>query len=53
MMSMRRLIKGKTPEEIRKMKKDDLEQPVSLQDFEEGLAVIIEHIIFSYVFLIM
>ena len=34
MMSMRRKIKGKSPEEIRGMKREELEQPVSIQDFE-------------------
>ena len=34
MMSMRRMIKGKRPEEIREMKREELEQPVSIQDFE-------------------
>ena len=34
MMSMRRMIKGKSPQEIRGMKREELEQPVSIQDFE-------------------
>ena len=35
MMAMRRMIKGKSPEEIRELQKSDLEQPVSNHDFEE------------------
>ena len=34
MMSMRRMIKGKSPDEIKELQKSDLEQPVSNQDFE-------------------
>jgi len=37
MMSMRRMIKGKTPDEIKEMKREDLEKPVTLQDFEEAI----------------
>jgi len=37
MMSMRRMIKGKSPEEIREMRREDLDQPVSLQDFQEAI----------------
>ena len=35
MMSMRRMIKGKNPEEIRELQKCDLEQPVTNHDFED------------------
>ena len=31
MMAMRRMIKGKSPEQIREMKREELEKPVSLQ----------------------
>ena len=37
MMSMRRMIKGKTPEEIKDMKREDLEKPVTLQDFDDAI----------------
>ena len=37
MMSMRRMIKGKTPDEIKEMKRSDLEKPVTLTDFEEAM----------------
>ena len=37
MMSMRRMIKGKTPDEIKEMKREELEKPVTLQDFEEAI----------------
>jgi len=37
MMSMRRMIKGKTPDEIKEMKREDLEKPVTLTDFEEAI----------------
>ena len=37
MMSMRRMIKGKSPEEIKEMKREDLEKPVTLTDFEEAI----------------
>lgn len=37
MMSMRRMIKGKTPDEIKEMKREDLEKPVTLTDFDEAI----------------
>ena len=37
MMSMRRMIKGKTPEEIKDMKREDLEKPVTLEDFDDAI----------------
>ena len=37
MMSMRRKIKGKSPEEIRELKREELDQPVTIQDFEEAI----------------
>ena len=37
MMSMRRMIKGKTPDEIKEMKREDLEKPVTLSDFDEAI----------------
>lgn len=37
MMSMRRKIKGKSPEEIREMKREELDLPVTIQDFEEAI----------------
>ena len=33
MMAMRREIEGKTPEEIRNLPKDKLEQPTTMEDF--------------------
>jgi len=37
MMSMRRMIAGKTGEEIRQMKKEDMDSPITQQDFDEAL----------------
>ena len=37
MMSMRRMIKGKTPDEVRDLKKEELDQPITMIDFEEAL----------------
>lgn len=37
MMSMRRMIKGRTPEEIKEMKREDLEKPVTLEDFDDAI----------------
>lgn len=37
MMAMRRRINGLTPEEIRKLSKEELELPVSADDFEEAI----------------
>jgi katanin p60 ATPase-containing subunit A1 len=34
MMAMRRAIEGKTPEQIRNLPKDKLEQPTSMDDFK-------------------
>jgi len=36
MMTMRRKIAGLTPEEIKSMKKEDLDTPISVKDFEEA-----------------
>ena len=33
MMAMRRAIEGKTPEEIKSLPRDKLEQPTSMEDF--------------------
>ena len=38
MMVMRRRIQGLTPEEIRNLPKEELDMPVSMQDFEAALA---------------
>ncbi|CAH1798597.1 unnamed protein product [Owenia fusiformis] len=38
MMSMRRRIQGLTPEQIRQLPKEELDQPASAKDFEEALA---------------
>ncbi|XP_068086164.1 katanin p60 ATPase-containing subunit A-like 1 [Anabrus simplex] len=38
MMSMRRKISGRSPEEIKKIKKEDVDLPVTTADFEEALA---------------
>jgi katanin p60 ATPase-containing subunit A1 len=40
MMSMRRAIAGKRPEEIRNMSKTDVLHPISQEDFESALAKI-------------
>jgi len=37
MMTMRRMIKGKTPDEIKEMKREDMEKPVTLSDFDEAI----------------
>jgi len=37
MMTMRRKITGLTPEEIKTMKKEDLDLPITPKDFEEAL----------------
>lgn len=38
MMAMRRKICGRSPEEIKKIKKEDVDLPVTKRDFEEALA---------------
>lgn len=38
MMTMRRKILGRTPEEIKKLNKDEFESPVSLKDFTEAIS---------------
>ncbi|KAJ9586887.1 hypothetical protein L9F63_019505, partial [Diploptera punctata] len=38
MMSMRRKISGRSPAEIRKIKKEEVDLPVTAEDFEEALA---------------
>eukprot|EP00697_Spironema_sp_BW2_P009806 gnl/Spiro4/24821_TR12339_c0_g1_i1.p1 gnl/Spiro4/24821_TR12339_c0_g1~~gnl/Spiro4/24821_TR12339_c0_g1_i1.p1 ORF type:complete len:610 (-),score=128.62 gnl/Spiro4/24821_TR12339_c0_g1_i1:105-1934(-) len=40
MASMRSRIKGKTPEEIKNMSRDEVEQPITQQDFEVALSKI-------------
>lgn len=35
---MRRAVKGKTPEQIRNMPKEQLDQPINMVDVEEGLS---------------
>ena len=37
MMAMRHAIEGKTPEEIRSLSKDKLEQPTSMEDFRVAI----------------
>ena len=37
MMSMRKVIKDKSPSEIKMLSKDDLEKPVTLDDFKAAL----------------
>jgi katanin p60 ATPase-containing subunit A1 len=37
LMSMRRAIEGKTPDQIRNMPKEELEQPITLEDFTKSL----------------
>nr|CAD7403997.1 unnamed protein product [Timema poppensis] len=38
MMSMRRKISGRSPSEIKKIKKEDVDLPVTMKDFEDALA---------------
>jgi len=38
MMSMRRMISGRTPAEILQIKKEDMDLPVTTEDFEEALS---------------
>lgn len=38
MMAMRRAIKGKKPDEIRAMSKEDMDQPTTMEDLEEALS---------------
>ena len=33
LMSMRKVIRGKTPSEIKELSKDDIEKPVTMEDF--------------------
>ena len=37
LMSMRKVIKDKSPEEIKLLSKNDLEKPVTMEDFNEAL----------------
>ena len=37
LMSMRKVIQDKSPEEIKMLSKDDLEKPVTMEDFNEAL----------------
>ena len=37
LMSMRKVIKDKSPSEIKMLQKDDLEKPVTMEDFQEAL----------------
>lgn len=37
LMSMRKIIKDKSPSEIKRLSKDDLEKPVTVEDFKEAL----------------
>ena len=38
MMTMRRKISGRSPEEIKTMKKEDLDLPITAKDFDDALA---------------
>lgn len=38
MMAMRRKICGRSPDEIKKIKKEEVDLPVTVQDFEEAIA---------------
>jgi len=40
MMCMRRIIRGLSPEEIKNLKRDDVEHPVTMEDFTEALSKI-------------
>jgi katanin p60 ATPase-containing subunit A1 len=37
-MSMRRLISGKSADEIRNLKREEVEQPVTAEDFKEAVS---------------
>ena len=37
MMAMRRLIKGRTPSEIKMIRREDVDLPVTAQDFQEAM----------------
>ncbi|XP_023172038.1 katanin p60 ATPase-containing subunit A1 isoform X3 [Drosophila hydei] len=36
MMAMRRLISGRTPQEIKQIRREDVDQPITLQDFKDA-----------------
>lgn len=38
MMAMRRKIYGRSPDEIKMIKKEEVDLPVTVQDFEEAIA---------------
>ncbi len=38
MMSMRRMIKGKTADEIRQLRRDQIDKPVTRVDFDEAIS---------------
>lgn len=38
MMAMRRKISGRSTDEIKKIKKEEVDLPVTVQDFEEAIA---------------
>ncbi|XP_017465816.1 PREDICTED: katanin p60 ATPase-containing subunit A1 isoform X1 [Rhagoletis zephyria] len=37
MMAMRRLIAGRSPSEIKEIRREDIDQPITLQDFQEAM----------------
>ena len=37
LMSMRKVIRGKTPSEIKELSKDDIEKPVTMEDFTTAI----------------
>ncbi|XP_067612893.1 katanin p60 ATPase-containing subunit A1 isoform X2 [Eurosta solidaginis] len=37
MMAMRRLIAGRTPSEIKAIRREDIDQPITLQDFQDAM----------------
>lgn len=37
MMAMRRLISGRTPQQIKQIRREDADQPITLKDFQDAL----------------
>lgn len=36
MMAMRRLISGRTPQQIKQIRREDVDQPITLKDFQDA-----------------
>lgn len=37
MMAMRRLIIGRSPSEIKEIRREDIDQPITIQDFKDAM----------------